>query len=254
MTPPWLCSPAGAWASRSVVLVRVDVVVPVRRDRADGRARARARGPRAAAADALRGRATRRISERSIQPPMATIEMAATTGAPRTTASGARTSWRADDQGRQHEDPDRVRHRHGQAKPGGMPDRPARCRPGRRPSASCRGRASARGRLRARRRSAATRAARSGSGPPCGRSTAIPRPVTPPGAAADDRAAAVDRGGRAGGRCGHRRPAAAGPRRRRARARRSHPARRTARRVGPPGARPRSTALSAGAWASWFVG
>ncbi len=74
------------------------------------------------AMDATRRR--RRSSASSIQPPIATIEIAATTGAARTTRSGASTPCAPSDERRQHEDPDGVRHAHRQPESDRM-ERPA---------------------------------------------------------------------------------------------------------------------------------
>jgi hypothetical protein len=70
-------------------------------------------------------RRRRRPSANSIQPPIARIEIAATTGAAFTTRSGGSSSLGADHEGRQDEDADGVRQRHRQPQPGGMERRPA---------------------------------------------------------------------------------------------------------------------------------
>ena len=98
----------GSWSW--LVVVRRAVRMRVRR--------ARPRPPRI--------RQRRRPSLTSIQPPIATIEIAATTGADRTTTSGGRNPCGADDERGKDEDPERVRDRHRQPEADGVERRPAR--------------------------------------------------------------------------------------------------------------------------------
>ena len=118
--------------------------------RADrGRARGRGRGAwswarpcswswACACASACAAR-RRRHSPRSIQPPMARMLRAATTGAMRTTRSGGRTSAAPSTTAGQDEDADGVRQADRQPQPDGVERRSRASRRGRRPSASCRG-------------------------------------------------------------------------------------------------------------------
>ena len=118
--PPWLCS---SCARRSCAGASCSCVVVVRR-RAVRRGRRAscvvlARPPRIAA------ERRRRPSPSSIQPPIATIETAATTGADRRRGPAA-GPLRPDDQRGEDEDAERVRERDRQPEPGRVERRPAR--------------------------------------------------------------------------------------------------------------------------------